>query len=319
MNRYPPLIFWGNERFSTCPDYNQTPILAALLAAGWPIQAVVIRQDSVVSRQPRRQNQQQLAEKWGFDLIAVDGKTPLGPAVSAYSARLGVLASFGRLIPGSVLDQFDGGIVNVHPSLLPAYRGPTPIETVIREGQTRTGISLIKTVPGIDAGPIYDQKSIEIELRVEKLDLTAKLGRLAAELIVDKLPEVASGQLEPKAQDEAQVSWTQPLKANDRDLDWRQPAIDLERLIRAQAGWPGSIAAISGQKLKVLAAKVVDSTKAGSPGRTLFDRQNQLLAVDCQPGRLGLTQVQLPGRQPVTAAEFYNGYGRKLGLATSST
>lgn len=317
MNRYPPLVFWGGEALSTCPDYDQTPILEALLAAGWPVAAVVIRQGPAQSRKARPVRQRQLADDWGFDLITVDRKTPLEPIAAAYPARLGVLAGFGRLLSPELLDSFDSGIVNVHPSLLPAYRGPTPVETAIVDGRTKTGVSLIKTVAGVDSGPIYAQAEIGIQPQVEKSDLTARLGRLAAELLVDKLPAIAAGKTKPRPQDEARAGWTRPLTVADRDLNWQQPAGQLERRIRAQAGWPGSLAEVAGQKLKVLAAEVVDPEAATSPGQVVFDSGRQLLVVGCRPGLLGLSQVQLPDRKPLSAAGFYHGYGRRSGLAAS--
>ncbi len=309
MKPQPPLIFWGNESLSTCPEYNRTPVLSTLLAAGWPIQAVIVNQRPVISRRKPSGHLNQLSTLHGFELVTVNRHSNLEEVVARYQVRLGVVASFSRRIPQSIINRFDQGLVNVHPSLLPTYRGPTPIETAILEGQHRTGVSLIQIAAALDSGPVYAQQAVEIEPQINKLDLTVELGQLAAQLVIENLPEIAAGQLRPQPQDESQASWTKPLSVAQRPLDWTQPAIQLERQIRAQAGWPGSTAVLANQVVKVLAASVVDPSISSRPGRPVFDADCQLIIVNCQPGQLGLGQVQVPGRQPVTASEFYRGYG----------
>ena len=309
MKPQPPLIFWGNESLSTCPEYDRTPILSALLAAGWPIQAVIVNQRPVTSRRKPSGRLNQLSALHGFELVTINRHTNLEETVARYQAQLGIVASFSRIIPQSIIDRFDQGLVNVHPSLLPTYRGSTPIETAILEGQRRTGVSLIQIAATLDSGPVYAQQAIEVEPQINKLNLTIELGQLAAQLVIENLPEIAAGRLQPQTQDESQASWTKPLKVTQRPLDWTQPAIQLEQQIRSQAGWPGSTAVLANQVVKVLAASVVDPSISGRLGQPTFDADRQLIIINCQPGQLGLNQVQVPGRQPVTASEFYRGYG----------
>ena len=309
MTQQTPLMFWGNESFSTCPDYDQAPILTALIDAGWPIQAIIIKHQQAVSRRQAIPTVSRLADLHGLELIIVDADTNLETIVSRYQPQLGILASFGLLLPQAVLDCFSLGLINVHPSLLPSGRGPTPIEATISSGLDQTGVSLIQTVVGLDAGPIYAQKAIDINPQITKLELTSRIGQLAADLVIDTLPKIASGQIEPRDQDQTQVSWTRALSIKDRPLDWQKPALELERQIRAQSDWPGSTTVLSGQLVKIIEAVVYSPDPAGQPGQVRFNAQNQLIVVDCQPGQLGLKRLQIPGRQTLSASEFYNGYG----------
>ena len=313
MTKYPPLLFLGNESLSTCPDYNQAPILTGLVAAGWPISAVVIRRQPPVSRKPIDPTVSLVAKKNGIDLVVVNDKDELEEAVDRYAPQLGLLASFGLIIPQRVLDKFALGVINIHPSLLPAYRGTTPIESAIHDGQTKTGVSLIKTVIAMDTGPIYAQQAVEIGGRTSKLELTTILARLAAELVVANLPKIAKNQIKPQEQDESRASYTQPLSTNDRPIDWGQPAEDLERQIRSLAGWPGSTTKLASQEVRVVEVVLLDDKAPGQPGKVSFDTKLRLIAVDCQPGQIGISKLQIPGKKPISAESFMNGYGLGVG------
>ncbi len=313
MTEYPPLLFLGNESLSTCPDYNQAPILTGLLATGWPISAVVIKRQPPVSRKPIDSAVSLVAKKNGIDLVVVNNKDELEEAVDRYAPQLGLLASFGLIIPQRVLDKFALGVINVHPSLLPAYRGTTPIESVICDGQTKTGVSLIKTVVAMDTGPIYAQQAVEIDGRTSKLELTTLLARLATELVAANLPKIAKNQIEPQEQNESRASHTRPLSTNDRPIDWGQPAENLERQIRSLAGWPGSTAKLASQEVRVVEVVLLDDKAPGQPGKVSFDTKLRLITVDCQPGQIGISKLQIPGKNPISAESFMNGYGLGVG------
>ena len=306
MTNHPQLLFLGNESLSTCPDYDQTPIFNRLLAEGWPIEAVIIKHQPAVSRKKAEPTISRAAQKAGVDLIVVKDKNELRAAVDRYPAGLGLLASFGLIIPEDILEQFPLGLINVHPSLLPAYRGTTPIESVIADGQTKTGVSLIKTTVDMDGGPIYAQQSLDIDPQISKLKLTGMLGELAADLTAKQLPLIAKGSLKPQKQDESQASYTRPLGPKDRPIEWNQPAEKIERQVRAQAGWPGSTIKLAGQTVKVIEVVLLDKETPGSPGKFGFDNTSNLITIDCQVGQVGLRSIQVPGKRPTTADDFRN-------------
>lgn len=308
MSNQPPLLFLGNESLSTHPDYNQTPILNKLVADGWPVKAVVIKHQPARSRRPIEPAVIEAAQKAGIELVTVKSRDDLRKTVKRYPTRLGLLASFGLIVPDDVLEQFDLGLINVHPSLLPAYRGTTPIESVIADGQTRTGVSLIKTIPAMDAGPIYAQQVIDIESQISKLKLTTIMGQLAADLVATRLPQIAQKEVEPQTQDETLASFTLPLSAKDRPIKWSLPAEKVERLVRAQAGWPGSTIDFNQQAVKVAEVALLDEATKGSPGKLGFDNQSRKITIDCQPGKIGIASIQIPGKKPITAEDFRNSY-----------
>lgn len=313
MTKYPPLMFLGNESLSTCPDYKQTPVLDGLIAAGWPIVAIVIKHRPAISRKQVEPPVIQTAKKAGIDLVVVKDKGQLEETVDRCQPQLGLLASFGMIISQEVLDRFPLGVINVHPSLLPAYRGTTPIESAITDGQTETGVSLIKTIAAMDAGPIYAQQAISIDEQISKLELTTILGQTAAKLVAAELPQIARGQTKTKTQDESRASYTRPLKAEDRVIDWSQPARKIERLIRARAGWPGSVIRLNNQMVRLMEAVLVDEETIGQPGQFGFDSKLRKITVDCQPGRIGLGSVQVPSKRPISAEDFYNSYDLEAG------
>ena len=309
MTKYPPLLFLGNESLSTHPDYDQVPILDGLVAAGWPISAIVIKSQPAVSRKPIDPAVSLVAKKNGIDLVVVNNKDELEEVVDRYAPQLGLLASFGLIIPQRVIGKFALGVINVHPSLLPAYRGTTPIESAICDGQTKTGVSLIQTVAAMDTGPVYAQQAIDISSQISKFELTTLLGRLAADLVVTTLPKIAKNKIEAQKQDEAQASYTRPLNTNNRPIDWSQPARNIEQRIRSLAGWPGSTTKLAGREVRIIEVVLLDDKLPGHPGRASFDAKLQLIAVDCQLGQIGISKLQVPGKKPISAESFVNGYG----------
>jgi methionyl-tRNA formyltransferase len=204
------------------------------------------------------------------------------------------LAAFAALIPRNVLDL--APILNVHPSLLPRWRGAAPIQAALLAGETETGVSIIRLVEALDAGPILLHERIPIAPEDDYLSLEPRLAALGAELLVRALAESPA----PRLQDDSQATYCQRIEREDARLDWSAPAETNWHKVRAYRGWPQAFTTWHGKMLKVLRAWPVGPNEA--PG--------EVHVVDGWPvvSGLRLDEVVLEGRRPQTGAELLRGY-----------
>jgi methionyl-tRNA formyltransferase len=216
------------------------------------------------------------------------------------------LAAFAALVPKSVLELAPGGVLNVHPSLLPRWRGAAPIQAVLLAGDVVTGVSIIRLVQALDAGPILLQERLKIADEDDYLTLEPRLAALGARLLVRALAEEPL----PTAQDDSQATYCQRIERDDARLDWSLPAVRLWRQVRAYRDWPQAFTRWEGRQLKVLRAWPVLSID-GVPGTVaLVDGAPVVAAGD---GALRLDEVVPEGRRPQSGAEFLRGYPRFVG------
>ncbi|HVE81003.1 MAG TPA: methionyl-tRNA formyltransferase [Candidatus Dormibacteraeota bacterium] len=264
------VVFFGNEKLTT-GAYNPQPLIRnSLQEAGFQIEAVITGQVGDTRHQ----------------------------------ASLAVLASHGKILPQAVLDQFPLGVINIHPSLLPIYRGPTPIEQAILDGAAETGVSIMKLTAGMDSGPLYAQESIKLTGHEEKAELAVKLQGIGAKLLLEVLPGIASGSTKPKEQDSSTApSYTKLIQKSDGVIDWRKPAEQLEREIRAYLGWPGSKAELFKKDITITSA---EATKVKIlPG--LVKINDGKLIVGCGKDSLLINRLKPAGKKEMTASEFTRG------------
>lgn len=310
------MIFMGSPRFAV-------PTLEALLAAGHEVALVVSQPDQPAGRGQRLTPPPvaQVARQHGLALL--QPATLRDPAVQAALATAQpdaiVVAAYGRLLPRAVLDLPPLGCLNVHPSLLPRWRGPAPIQAALLAGDTVTGTSIILLEERMDAGPILAQAKLSIGPDDDAVSLEAALAQQGAALLVETLPRWAAGQLVPRPQDEARATYTRLLTKADGLLDWTRPARELANQVRACAGWPGAYTFWRGQPLKVLRAAPLGQRPAVAPGTVweLRDAPERGVAVAAGEGSLLLREVALAGRRPMPATAFVQGYrdfvGARLG------
>ena len=227
-----------------------------------------------------------------------------------------VVAAYGRLLPPEVLAIPPHGCLNLHPSLLPRYRGPSPVATAILDGAPSTGVTLMLLDAGMDTGPILAQWEYPLTGRETAAALTDTLFGLGTQLLLDNLEPWVSGQLTARPQDETQATLTRKLERADGIADWRQPAAVLERMIRAFTPWPGLTAHWQGQALRLLAATAIDNPEypAAGPGRVIaLPLPETPAAIGTGQGLLALKEVQLAGRRPARIADFLRGYPDFIG------
>lgn len=226
-----------------------------------------------------------------------------------------VVASYGLILPKKVLAIPPCGCINLHPSLLPCHRGPTPIPAAILASDAETGVSIMLMDEGIDTGPILSQQKVLIAPDDTAGSLTDKLAQLSARLLMETLPVWLSGSITPKPQREADATYTKLLDKADGEIDWRMPAVDIQRRVRAFHPWPGCYTRWRGKTLKVMAATPLPG-KRGTPGQTMPTEGG--VGIQTGDGMLLLRQVQLEGKRPMDIDEFLRGQRDFIGSTLPS-
>jgi methionyl-tRNA formyltransferase len=212
-------------------------------------------------------------------------------------ADVGILASFGKILPKEVLSIPKHGILNIHPSLLPKYRGPTPVPSTILAADKETGVTIIKMDEKVDHGPIISQFKEKIFPGETADDLLTRLFEAGADVLINLLPSYLEGKITPRSQNHKEASFTKMLTREDGKIDWKKSPDYIERQIRAYYPWPGTWAEI---KLKTKNSK-------------LKTKRLKILKAHVEKKGLVLDQVQLEGKNPVTWKQFLEGYpGTKI-------
>jgi len=242
-------------------------------------------------------------------------RTLRDPTVQAQLAALKpeviVVAAYGLLLPKSVLDLPPHGCINVHASLLPKYRGAAPIPAAILNGESETGITLMRLDEGLDTGPTLAQARLPIAPDDTTGSLTTRLAELGARLVAETLPRWLAGEITPQLQDENQATFAPRLNKPDGRLDWSRPAIELDRRVRAFSPWPGTFTTWKGKLLRVLSVQITEHTSQGAAGAVVQDGQD--IGVVTGDGVLRLVVVQLEGKRAMSAVDFVRGQPSFIG------
>lgn len=226
--------------------------------------------------------------------------------LSKWTPDLIVVVAYGRILPRQILELAPHGCLNVHYSLLPKYRGAAPVPWAIIGGEEKSGVTTMRLVEKMDAGPIFLQREISVAPNDTTASLQAKLAPVGAELLVETIAELKAGNLTPQAQDESKVTYAPVLKKEDGLLDWNLPAVSIERRVRGFNPWPSAYTYLAGNLLKIHRARVIEMAEKAAPGEVLkADKEGLWIATGA--GALSLEEVQLENRKKMTAREFLNG------------
>jgi methionyl-tRNA formyltransferase len=237
--------------------------------------------------------------------------------LAAYKADLYIVAAFGQILPQAVLDQPRYGTLNIHASLLPKYRGVSPISEAILQGDSETGVTIMLLDAGVDTGPILLSRAIPIAEDETTGSLTDKLAALGAEVLVETIPLWVLGKITPQPQDEQKASHTHMLHKEDGEISWNRPAAVLAREVRAYNPWPSAYTYWHGRLLKLLSARA-ETLEPGAevaPGTVSLRKEagHQVLAIVTGSGLLDVDTLQLEGKKAMSAEEFVRGYPQIVG------
>ena len=309
LNKKIKLVFFGNERLAT-GVVTVAPTLRALIAAGYDVVAVVSNYERGTSRNARTLEIQYIADAHNIPVLLPEKPADIADTLQSYDAAVAVLVAYGRIVPQEIINIFPRGIVNIHPSLLPLHRGPTPLESVILNGDDRTGVSVMSLVKAMDAGPVYGQSEVPLSGSETKQELADSLLEIGSLMVIELLPGILDGSIEAKPQDDVAATYDKLIAKDDGKIDTTKSAERLEREIRAYAWWPKSYTTLKGKEVIITAAHVVP-TNHGTPGELTTDKDTGILMIDTANGSLCIDKIKPAGKNEMTAKQFLNGYDSK--------
>ncbi|MFZ1302044.1 MAG: methionyl-tRNA formyltransferase [Candidatus Microsaccharimonas sp.] len=290
------VLFFGTDDFSAVS-------LRELIEHGFTIGAVITKPDSRKGR--GRELQAPLVKQIAIEhnipvwqpLKMVEIHQQIEELIAGGTHPTGVLVSYGKIIPQSIIDLFKPGIVNVHPSLLPKYRGPSPIESAILNGDTETGVSIMQLSAAMDAGPVYKQVVFKLDDTETAPELEDKLAALGAQELTTILPSIMNGSLQPTPQNDEVATYCQLLSKEASQLKTDElTAEQAERQVRAFLAYPKTKVTVAGHSIVVTKAHV--SSAGGS-----------VLAIQCKDGQfLTIDELISPSGRAMNAKAFLNGY-----------
>lgn len=292
--------------FAGTPDFA-VPALDAVAGSGHRLVAVYTQPDRPAGRGRRLTESpvKRRASELGLDIRQPITLRDNGERSSLAELRpdLMVVVAYGLILPKAILDVPRLGCWNIHASLLPRWRGAAPIQRAIASGDSETGVCLMQMATGLDTGPVLACRSTPIGNEETAGELHDRLAGLGAEILGEYLALAGRGELpEPEPQDDAHATYAAKITTEESTLDWREPAENLARLVRAFNPVPGARGAVAGELLKIWRARV-DGGKA-APGKPMVE--DGRLFVGTGEGRLELLEVQRPGKRPVNAREYLN-------------
>src|SRR5689334_4915602 len=219
-----------------------------------------------------------------------------------------VVAAFGQILPPEALVLPLHGCLNVHASLLPRWRGASPINAAILAGDAETGVTIMLMDAGLDTGPALTRRAIPIGADETAGELSDRLALLGADLLVETVPRWLAGAITLEPQDDSQATVTRLLQKSDGRLDWQRPADELARQVRAYTPWPGAFTTWDGRTLKVVRARAIPFETDLPPGACFASGGDSSLAVICGEGALTLEVIQLEGKRAMPSAEVMRGH-----------
>ncbi|MDD5127615.1 MAG: methionyl-tRNA formyltransferase [Dehalococcoidales bacterium] len=296
------LVFFGSPEFAV-------PALEHLLVNGHQVAAVYTQPDRPAGRGRALVPPPVKEAALRRGLPVYQPERLKDPAEVEQLAKLApeaiVVAAFGQILPQSVLDIPPFKCINVHPSLLPRFRGAAPVPAAILSGDAFTGVSIMLLDRGMDTGPVLLQAAVLVAPGDNTGSLSGKLAQVGARLLTEALVRWRRGEIQPQPQDNAQATYTRPFTKEDGKIDWQRPALEIWRRIRAFNPWPGCYTTWQGKQLKIMQA--VPRTAESVPAGQVVTLNKDCLGIGTGEGILEVRLLQLEGKKPVSAADFRNG------------
>jgi methionyl-tRNA formyltransferase len=302
----PPLriVYFGTPSFAV-------PTLAALVKSRHPVVALVSQPDRPRGRGHRvaATPTKELAVLCGVPVLQPSKLRDEGflASVGALRADLGVVAAYGRILPDPLLALPRLGLINVHASLLPAYRGAAPVHRAVMAGESVTGVTIMRVVTALDAGPMLGRVTVPIEPDATSVEVERELAERGASLLVDVVEQLAAGAATEIPQDESRATYAPKILKTEGPIDWSMPARRIHNLVRGLQPWPLGSTTIGGSRYLIHRTRV-SGESSDAPSGTVVRAAGETLAVATGDGLIEIVQVQPEGRRPMTTREFLSGH-----------
>ena len=284
------------------------PPLQALRQAAHDIAAVVTRTDKPAGRGKILTAPPVKTAALDLGVPVLQPKRVRAPesvsAIQALGPEVIVVAAYGQILPKELLDLPKHGCINIHASLLPAYRGAAPVNWAIINGDAQTGVTIMQMDEGMDTGAMLLREAVAIGPRDTAGSMLEKLSVLGSRMILDALAGIAAGTLAPTPQDSGKATLAPLLRKEDGRIEWARPAAEIHNRVRGLSPWPGAFTELDGKLVKVLASDAVEGS--GEPGAIIGDPHGTL-HVGTGKGLLRVVTLQPEGKKPMTGAEFLRG------------
>jgi len=309
------LVFMGSPQFAVPP-------LEHLLASRYQVAAVYTQLDKPAGRgrgllaSPVKQ----AARERGLAVVQPASLKAAGVVeqLGGFEPDVIVVAAFGQILPKTVLALPRLGCINIHPSLLPRFRGASPVASAILAGDDFSGVSLMVMDEGLDTGPVLARAQLPVLARDTTGSLTAKLSWLGAQLLGEVLVGWSRGELAPQPQNESKATYCHPIAKEEGEIDWRQSARDIWRRVRAFDPWPGCYTRWRGRSLKIIEAAPLAGEQAAEVGRVVALNSKSGFGVATGDGILRVYRVQMEGKKAMPAEEFLRGQREFIGAVLPS-
>ncbi len=304
------VVFFGSPDFAV-------PSLLALETSAFETVVVVTQPDRPAGRGKRLMPTavRRAAEERGLPVTVVESfrDEDVRDHIASLDVDYFVVVAFGLIFPASLLRVARKGNINVHASLLPAYRGASPVNAAIVHGEAFTGVTTMEMVRSLDAGPIHLQRIVPIDPLESAGELSERLSNLGAALLLETLERIETGACTPVPQPEDGVSMAPRLTKRDGLVPWGGSAVDVHNHIRGMNPWPGSYTYYGGSYLKIHRAVPLDLIRRGEQPGTILSAGDEGVVVVCGSGALTLKRLQCEGRRPLDAGEFLRGFTLERG------
>ena len=298
------VVFLGTPQFAV-------PTLERLLASTHSVVGVVTQPDRPRGRGQKTSGAPVKTHALASNVPVLQPATLKDPAFQAalagMQADIGVVAAYGKILSEAVLSIPARGMVNVHASLLPRYRGAAPIHRAVMDGQTETGVTIMRVIKALDAGPMLATVACPIGSDDTSEQVERELARLGADLLVDTLDRLERGGVSEAAQNEAEATYAPRLTKEDGIVNWSRPAAEIHNQIRGLYPWPHAFSFLNGERVILRRSTPVFAASGAPPGTVLPSPSGELHVMTGR-GALSLTELQREGKRPATAREFLSGF-----------
>lgn len=304
-------VFFGTPEFAAI-------VLEKLITTGYVPAAVITNPDELIGRKQILTSPpvKILAQKHGilvFQPTKLRNNEEFLEQFKKLKPELAIVAAYGKILPKEILEIPKYGFINVHGSLLPHYRGASPIQVAILNGDKETGVTIMEVDEEMDHGAIISKSKCQISNDDTYETLSNKLAILGAELLIKTIPDYISGKLKPVPQDHSKATFTKIIKKEDGKIDWSKSAEEIEKMVRAYYPWPTAYTYQNLKLLKIIEAEVSKDKNNHRIGEVYYSNILENIGIRCGERSLIIKKLQLEGGKVLSAKEFLNGHKNFIG------